>query len=471
MRTISNLAVTTLTLLLLGGCASMAPDYERPAAPVPESWPAEISDTPEVPGAVAAIDLDWRDYFNDATLQQLIELALENNRDLRVSALNIEKARAQYRIQRADLLPAFEASAASNAQRTVSALPGSTGTFTSHTYGVDLGFSAWELDLFGRLRSLKDQSLEQFLATTQAAHSTQISLIAEVAAAYLTWSSDAERLRLAQETLASQSTSYELTQRSFEVGVASELDARQAQTSVDAARVDVAVFTAQVAQDRNALAVLLGTPVPADLQPAEPEQLASAIAELAVGIPGEVLLRRPDVLQAEHELRAANANIGAARAAFFPSVTLTASTGTGSESLSGLFESGSRTWSFLPQLTLPIFNAGSNRANLRVTKVERDIMVAQYEQTIQTAFREVADALAVRSTIGTQLDAQRSLSEATEVTYQLSEARYRRGIDSYLSVLDAQRALYGAQQALITTQLSQMTNLVTLYKVLGGGLR
>lgn len=471
MHTLSKVSASVLTLILLGGCASMAPDYERPAAPVPESWSAQAPDTPQASTAVAATDLDWRDYFNDVALQRLIELALENNRDLRVSALNIEKARAQYRIQRADLLPSIEASASSSAQRSVFTQPGSAGAAVTRTYGVDLGFSAWELDLFGRLRSLKDRSLEQFLASTQAARSTHISLVAEVAVAYLTWSSDAERLRLAQETLASQSTSYELTRRSFEVGVASELDARQAQTSVDAARVDVAVFTARVAQDRNALALLLGTPVPNDLVPAAPQQLAKVMAELSVGIPGEVLLRRPDVLQAEHQLRAANANIGAARAAFFPSVTLTASTGTGSESLSGLFESGSGTWSFLPQVTLPIFSAGSNRANLRVSELERDIMLAQYEQTIQTAFREVADALAVRGTIGTQLDAQRSLTEATEVTYKLSEARYRRGIDSYLNVLDAQRALYGAQQALITTQLSQMTNRVTLYKVLGGGLR
>ncbi len=253
------------------------------------------------------------------------------------------------------------------------------------------------------------------------------------------------------------------------MGVASELDMRQAQTSVDAARVDVAVYTAQVAQDRNALTLLLGTSVPGDLLPATLDMLHTAMPELTPGIPGEVLLRRPDVRESEHSLRAANANIGAARAAFFPSITLTASAGTASDSLSGLFASGSGTWSFLPQVMLPIFNAGSNRAHLRVAEVERDMLVAQYEKSIQTAFREVADALALRSNIDNQLAAQRSLTDATAVTYQLSEVRYRGGIDSYLNVLDAQRALYSAQKNLIATQLSRSTNLVTLYKVLGGG--
>ncbi|MCP5215424.1 MAG: AdeC/AdeK/OprM family multidrug efflux complex outer membrane factor [Pseudomonadales bacterium] len=470
MYTVSKATTTVLAALLLGGCATLAPDYQRPPAPVPDSWPSKAADTPQAQqDARAAADLEWRAYFNDAALQRLIELALENNRDLRVAALNVEKVQAQYRIQRADLLPSVDASAGYSAQRALFTLSGNDSTRSSHEYAVDLGFSAWELDLFGRLRSLKDQALEQYLASEQATRSTRISLVAEVASAYLTWSADAERLRLAQETLASQSESYALTRRSFEVGVASELDARQAQTSVDAARVDVAAFTALVAQDRNALALLLGTPVPADLLPAAPDQLRDVMSELSVGLPGEVLLQRPDVQQAEHALLAANANIGAARAAFFPSITLTASAGTASDSLSGLFASGSGTWSFLPQVTLPIFNAGSNRAHLRVAEVERDMLVAQYEKRIQTAFREVADALALRSNIDNQLAAQRSLTDATAVTYQLSEVRYRGGIDSYLNVLDAQRALYSAQKNLIATQLSRSTNLVTLYKVLGSG--
>ena len=472
MQTAAKSTATLLAVLLLGGCATLAPEYQRPAAPVPDTWPGESADRLQTEQAApAATDLDWNLYFSDAALQRLIELALDNNRDLRVATLNIEKARAQYRIQRADLFPSVDASAGRSASRSLYTLSGNNTTYTSSQYSVDLGFSAWELDLFGRVRSLNDQALEQYLASEQATRSTRISLIAEVANAYLTWSADAERLRLAQETLASQSESYALTRRSFEVGVASELDVRQAQTSVDTARVDVAAFTALVAQDRNALALLLGTPVPAGLEPATPDQLRDAMTELAVGLPGEVLLQRPDVQQAEHTLRAANANIGAARAAFFPSITLTASAGTASEDLSGLFSSGSRTWSFVPQVTLPIFNAGRNRANLQVAEVEREMMVAQYEQAIQTAFREVADALALRATIDEQLAAQRSLTDATEVTYQLSETRYRGGIDSYLSVLDAQRALYGAQQTLITTQLLRSTNLVTLYKVLGGGWR
>ncbi len=470
MQRASLLTATVLAAVFASGCATLAPDYQRPAAPVPDAWPTVPADAPRAQqGALAGADLEWRVYFVDASLQRLIELAIDNNRDLRVAALNIKKARAQYRIQRADLFPSVEASAGRSASRSLYTLSDNNSTYTSSEYNVDIGFTSWELDLFGRIRSLKDQALEQYLASEQATRSTRISLIAEVANAYLIWSADAQRLRLVQETLASQDVSYALTLRSFEMGVATELDLRQAQTSVDTARVDLAAYTAQVAQDLNALTLLLGTSVPADLVPATLANLTNAIPELPAGIPGEVLQHRPDVQQAEHELRAANANIGAARAAFFPSITLTASAGTASEDLSGLFASGSGTWSFLPQVTLPIFNAGSNRANLQVAEIERDITVAQYEQAIQTAFREVADALALRANIDDQLVAQRSLTDATEVTYQLSVARYRTGIDSYLNVLDAQRALYDAQQTLITTQLSRSANLVTIYRVLGGG--
>ena len=476
MSRVISLSTIALAAVLAGGCASMAPAYQRPAAPVPEEWPTgsgspngdEATET-AVAQAASVAELGWREFFTDPQLQQLIELALENNRDLRIAALNIEQARAQYRIQRADQYPTIILGASDSVQRTTATLSESGSGETSRQYDVNLGATAYELDLFGRVQSLEDQALQDYLATTEARRSTQISLIAEVANAYLTLAADSERLRLAQETLASQRESYALTQRSFEMGVASELDLRQAQTSVDAARVDSADFTSRVAQDRNALALLLGTSVPATATSDELTTLNVTRQTVPVGLPAEVLLQRPDILQAEHSLQAGNANIGAARAAFFPSITLTALAGTASNNLSALFDSGSGSWRFIPQVTLPIFDRGRNEANLAVAESERDILLAQYEQSIQTAFREVADALALRGTIDAQIAAQQSLTEATEASYRLSDARYRQGVDSYLSVLDSQRSLYSAQQDLIATRLARASNLVTLYKVLGGG--
>jgi multidrug efflux system outer membrane protein len=331
-----------------------------------------------------------------------------------------------------------------------------------------LGVSAYELDLFGRVRSLKDQALEQYLATEEARRATQISLVAEVANIWLTLAADRERLKLAKETMESQRSSYELIRRRFEAGVSSQLDLRQAQTRVDAARVDIALFTAQLAQSENALNLLVGTALPPELLPA---QLGSVtmVKELAPGLPSDVLLSRPDILQAEHGLKATNANIGAARAAFFPRISLSSSIGTASVKLTDLFQPGSALWNFVPQISVPLFDAGSNRAKLNVAKAERDIAVAQYEKAIQTAFREVADTLASRGTLGDQLAAQQSLTEATADSYRLSEARYDRGVDSYLVVLDSQRSTYSAQQDLINVRLALLANQVTLYKVLGGG--
>lgn len=463
------LAPLVMAITLASGCANLAPDYQRPDSPVPGTWQQETGDAPAdtaMPG-----DIGWRDFFGDARLQALIEQALANNRDLRVAALNIDRARALYRIQRADQLPSVDATAAVTAQRIAETLSDTGEAMTTREYSVNLGFASYELDFFGRVQNLKDQALQQFLATEEARRSTQISLVGEVANAYLNLVADRERLQLAERTLASQRESYELTRRSFDVGVASELDLYQARTSVDTARVDVAIYTAQVIQDRNALTLLVGTPLSETGDAATLSDVTATIGEPPAGLQAEVLLHRPDILAAEYELRAANANIGAARAAFFPSITLTASAGTASDSLSGLFESGSGTWSFAPRLNLPIFDAGRNRANLDVAKLDRDILVAQYEQAIQSAFREVADALAERNTLDERLDARRSLTEATESSYRLSDARYRRGIDSYLNVLDSQRALYSAQQALISTRLLQASNRVTLYRVLGGGSR
>lgn len=466
--------LTLLAAAALAGCMNLAPTYERPAAPVAAGWPqGEAYGEPAAAGGVAASELAWREVFVDAPLQRTIELALSNNRNLRVAALNIEQARAQYQIQRADLFPTVAASGEAVHQRTPADLSQAGRAVTSHTYSAGIGFSTYELDLFGRVRNLNEQALQQFFATEEARRSTQISLVAEVANVYLTATADGELLRLARDTLASQEASYKLAQRSHELGVASALDLRQAQTSVEVARADVARYTRALAQDLNALALLVGAPLPADVRPGgvQPEDLQwiDRLAELPAGLPSEVLQRRPDVLQAERQLQAANATIGAARAAFFPRISLTASAGVASSSLSDLFQGSARTWSFVPQVSLPIFDAGRNRANLEVSKTQRDIALAQYELAIQSAFREVADALAARGTFDEQLAAQQALVDATGETYRLSQARYRSGVDSYLAVLDAQRSLYAAQQSLITLRLSRSANLVTLYKVLGGG--
>ena len=449
--------------LVLSGCANLAPTYERPAAPVPAAYPDAA------PESSSAADIDWRTFFADAKLRGLIELALSNNRDLRVAVLNIEQARAQYRVQDAQTLPTVNATGSGTAARTPASVSGTGTSITSHQYSANLGVSAYELDLFGRVRNLSAQALEQFLATEQARRTTQISLVAEVTTAYLNWAADLERLALAQETLRSQSESYRLTQTRLKLGAASALTLRQLQTSVESARVDVARYTGQVAQDRNALALLLGTPVPEALAPHALGDALNALPDLPAGVPSDLLLRRPDLLQSEHQLKAATANIGVARAAFYPRISLTAAAGSSSADLSSLFKAGSGSWSFMPQISLPIFDGGANQANLDSAKAAQGIAVAQYEKAIQTAFREVADALAQRSAVGDQLQAQNALVQASGDVLQMSQARFDRGVDSYLDVLDAQRSWYGARQTLIATRLARLTNGVTLYKALGGG--
>jgi multidrug efflux system outer membrane protein len=466
-----------LTLALsaaLCGC-SLMPAYQRPASPVPAAYPlARRGDTAADAATAAplAADIGWREFFADARLQQLIALALDNNRDLRVAVLNIAQSRAQYRIQDAASLPTVNASGSGSASRSPADLSTTGQAGISRQYSATLGFSAFELDLFGRVRSLNAQALQQFLATEEARRSTHISLVAEVAEDYLTLAADQERLKLAQRTLQSQSDSYALTRRKAELGVASDLTLRQAQTTVESARVDVASYTSQIAQDRNALTLLVGATLPDALLPTGLDDALAALgsrSDLPAGLPSTLLQRRPDVLQAEHQLEAANANIGAARAAFYPRISLTANAGTASSALSGLFKGGSGSWTFAPQIDLPIFDGGSNRANLDLALIDRDIYVARYEKAIQTAFREVSDGLAVRGTVQSRLDAQTALVQASEESYRLSEARFQRGADSYLQLLDSQRSLYAAQQNLIGTQLTRVGNLVTLYKVLGGG--
>lgn len=453
-------------VVLLAGC-SLAPKYTRPEAPVAVAWPAGPAYQADTAGTPVA-DIPWQQFFADEKLKTLVGLALENNRDLRVAALNIERARAQYRIQRADLFPFVNAGGGYSKQR----VPDTSGfgqALTLEQYDVNLGVSAWEIDFFGRLRSLKDQALEEFLATEEARRGLQSTLISDVARSYLTLAADQERLQLARETLKSHQATFDLTRSRFDVGVASALEVRQAQTSVEATRVDIARYTGLVAEGENALRQLVGADLPADLLPGGFAPVVTAVPEMPAGVPSDVLQRRPDILAAEHRLIGAHANIGAARAAFFPRISLTATAGFASEELSNLFESGSRAWLFAPAVDLPIFNAGSLRARLQTSKVDREIVLARYEGAIQSAFREVADALAQRGTIDEQLTAQQSLVDATAESYRLSEVRFSKGIDSFLSVLDSQRSLYSAQQNLISVRLARLTNLVTLYRVLGGG--
>ncbi|MDH0291608.1 AdeC/AdeK/OprM family multidrug efflux complex outer membrane factor [Pseudomonas sp. GD04087] len=451
---------------VLSGC-SLIPDYERPEAPVAAAYPQGNAYDAAQP-ANAGADIGWREFFKDPQLQRLVEVSLENNRDLRVAALNIEAYRAQYRIQRADLFPAVDASFDGSRQRLPADLSQTGSSMISSQYGATVGVTAWEVDLFGRLRALSDQALEQYFATEEARRSTQTSLVANVANAYLTLRADQAQLELTRNTLGTYQKSYDLTRRSYEVGVASALDLRQSQTQVESARATLAQYTRLVAQDQNALVLLLGSGLPGDM-PKGRELSDELLATVPAGLPSDLLQRRPDILQAEHQLKAANANIGAARAAFFPNVSLTANAGTLSPDLGGLFDGGSGTWLFKPSISLPIFNAGSLRASLDLAKVQKDINIAQYEKAIQTAFSEVADGLAARGTFNEQLQAQRALVDASSEYYRLADKRYRTGVDNYLTLLDAQRSLFSAQQQLITDRLNQLTSEVNLYKALGGG--
>ncbi len=458
--------------LALGGCASMAPDYVRPASPVAAHFGNAAVAADQADASTATPPLAWRSVYLDARLQQVIAMALDNNRDLRVALLNIEKARAQYRIQQADLLPTVQASASQTTARTGTSASGSGQSQVSRSASAQLGFSSWELDLFGRIRSLSDAALASYLATAQTQRSTRMSLVAEVATDWLTVAAYQERLALAQQTLQSQRETLRLTERKHQHGAASGIDVRQVQASVETARADVASYTAALAQARNALDLVVGAAVADPLLPAAQGASntdALTLSPIAAELPSSVLLQRPDVLYAEQTLQAANANIGAARAALFPSISLTASAGSSSDALSGLFGAGSRTWSFMPSITVPLFNAGALQASLDVAQIQKDVTVAQYELAIQTAFKETADALVARDHIGEQLDAQAALVNATQQSYQLAEARYRKGVSSYLEALDSQRSLYSAQQNLISLRLQEAVNRVTLYKVLGGG--
>lgn len=457
MRSVT-LVIPLVCLTLLAGCASLAPNYARPESPVPATLDGRSAT------ASAVADLDWQHVVTNERLKKTVELALVNNRDLRIAALNIEKARAQYQIQEATLYPAVNATAGGSSAR-------NEGTIT-RKYSGGLGVTAYELDIFGRLASLKDAALQDFLATEATQRSVRASLIAEVTNAWLTLAGYQDLLRLAQETLDSRSKTLELTRQLQALGGTSRLTVAQAQATTEAARGDVARYISLVEQSRNALDLLAGAAVPNDHLPAAASNVgesALALVEVPSGLSSEILLRRPDIVSAEHALIGSYADIGAARAAFFPSITLTGSVGTASSSLSNLFDAGTRAWTFIPALTLPIFNAGRLSAALAVAETTRDIRIASYEKAVQTAFREVADALSERGTLNERMVAQQAEVDAYATSLRLSTERYRSGADSYLNVLDSQRSLYVAQKSLIALQLTEQSNRMTLFKALGGG--
>lgn len=450
--------------LALTGCMNLAPSYQQPEAPVAQAWPSVAPAGTTVPALTG-----WREFFVDERLREVVALALQNNRDLRVSTLNVERAQALYGITSAAALPTLNAGASASRARTPAALTTNGVSRVADSFSANLGVTAYELDLFGRVRNLSDSALQTFFATEETRRSAQISLVSSVAAAWLQLATDQQRLQLARNTLASQRQSFELVRRAHELGAQSGVALAQAQTTVESARADVAAFDSLVEQDRNALALLVGTTPPPELLPGNVTEVISLLPAPPAALPSSVLQQRPDVLAAEHVLRASNADIGAARAAFYPRIALTGSVGVASPSLSSLFEGGSRAWSFGPSITLPIFNGGATQANLRAVQAQREIQLANYEKTLQTAFREVADALATRRTLAERLEAQRALVAASTRSFDLAQALFKGGSGNYLSVLDAQRSLYAAQQSLISLMLTEQGNRLTLYKVMGGG--
>ena len=457
------LAATTLT------ACSLAPAYVRPTAPVATQW--QMASTAQESGEQPrTTDIGWRSMFRSPKLQRLIEESLANNRDLRIATLNIEAARNTWRIQRSDLLPSINASGSFTRQELSKSMSGNGKTEITSTYTSGIGTTAYELDLFGRVRSLSNRAINQYLATEEGRKAAQTSLVAEVANAYLTYLADVELLRLTESTLSTRQDAYDLIKRSFDLGAKSRLDVAQSATLAESARGNRAQYQRHVEQDKNALTLLVGKEI--DPMLLEPQPLADVqvLDTLPVGIPSVVLLDRPDIRQAEYALKAENANIGAARASFFPSISLTGSAGFASASLSDLFVTGSSgVWSFAPQVTLPIFQGGRLRSNLKLAETNRDIAVTRYEKAVQTAFREVADALVARATYTEQLHAQRALVKESDQAWSITKARYDHGVDSHFALLDAQRSLFEAQQNEILIHQQTLANLIDLYKVLGGG--
>ena len=470
MNTLYRFIATGITLLEISGCA-MSPEYKRPEMVVPDTfgsmYVAKTSFVTDNGQVKQVSELGWREVFTDLMLQQLIETALLNNRDLRESALNVESYQAQYRIQRSALFPGVDGSAYGTKQRTL----GGSSHRTSETYSLEVGTTSYELDLYGRIRNLKDQALERYLAMEETKKSAAISLIAEISRAYFTWLADRELLHISEDTRKVEEESYALVQQRVGAGIANELDLTQSRTSLETVKANLAMYRRLVAQDFHYLNVLAGTTLPEAVQ--KDNGLLSGVAPprvMAPDLSSEVLLQRPDIMSAEHELKGANANIGAARAAFFPTVSLTASAGVISTDFTDLFDGSSGSWSFSPSIRVPIFTAGKLQAELDVAKVQKEIYIARYEKAIQTAFQEVADSLVGMETYEAQVIAQKANLEANEQYFSLARERYEQGVDSFLTLLDAQRSLYSSKQAFLSLKLAQVENQVNFYKVLGGGL-
>ncbi len=457
-----------ITAASLTACSTMAPPYERPAAPVAGEFPTGAAYKATPAGGSPAVDIGWRDFLADPRLQRLVETALKNNRDLRVAVLNVAQVQAQYRIQRAALLPQVSGFADASHSRTPGSLTQSGNPLVTHAYEAGVS-AAWEIDFFGRLRSLSDAALEQYFATAYARQAAEILLVSQVADQYLTMLALDEQMEVTRQTLETAQASYKIVKLQFDTGTAPELTLQQAQSVVEQANANYAAQVRARAQAENGLVLLIGQPLRADLPPGLPMNEEKILADIPAGLPSDLLARRPDILQAEALLRAENADIGAARAAFFPRISLTGSLGSASSTLGGLFGGGSQAWSFLPSITVPIFEGGALRASLDVAKIQKDIGIAQYEKAIQTAFREVADALAARGTYDEQLAAQARYTATQQRSLELAQFRYRNGVDTYLNVLTAQTGLYNAQLTLVSTRLQRLTGLVDLYRSLGGG--
>jgi multidrug efflux system outer membrane protein len=507
-RAMPSRALPTLLSSVLAGC-TLAPHFQQPALPVAPAYPASAQHSPaDATLGTAADSLGWRDFFVDPRLQRLIALSLRENRDLRTAVLDVAQSQAQFRVQRADLFPSISltgsgsyqglsnsgligtggSSGTSASSATTSATGTGTGTSTTASAGAStsatpsgssggtfryftagVGFSSYELDLFGRLRSLTRQAFENYLAQRENRRAEQLTVISTVASDYIAVLSDQQQIAVTQDTLRAQRDTVALTQAEFDHGATTLLTLRQAQTSVATAEANLAQYQRQLVTDQNALVLAVGAPLPDDLPPPAPLGAQTLLVDLPAGLPSDLLTRRPDILKAEHTLRGAYADIGAARAAFFPQITLTASDGLQSLKLSQLFTSGATTWSFSPQITVPIFTWGQNRANLDLAKIQKDLDVVSYEQAIQTAFQEVSNALAARGTYVEQLRAQQANVDESSDYYRLAKMRFDAGVDTYLTTLDAQRTLYAARQSLISVRETQLQNLVTLYRALGGG--
>ena len=457
--------VPLLSGLFLTACHFIPQDV-TPALPVNNQWQTEERQDNNNESYLA-----WKDFFTSPILQNMITIGLKNNRDLKTASLKIEEARASYRIQKSNILPSVDGKTSVARQNIPdnASLTGNSQTVSQ--YNVGLGITAFELDFFGKIRSQNKVILEQYFATQEARNIVQISLISDISNRYLTYLANKKQLELTQNVLSTQQQALDIIEKNFEMGIGSELDVAQAKILIETARANEAVYRRLLAQDKNALALLLGQNITDDMLGSESLEELRLREDMPVGLPSEVLLKRPDVKQAEYLLKSANANIGVARAAFFPTISLTGDFGLASKSLSDLFSSGSAVaWNFIPQITLPIFNNDRNAAGLDVAKIRKNIAIANYEKTIQTAFREVSDELAGRATYTYQLKAQEALIDAAQKSYSLTKTRYDYGVDNYLDVLNTQLALYNAQQNKIIIQQQRLSNLVTLYKVLGGGL-